>query len=91
MRPLGLRVEDLVLVAWNAAGVPLVTTAGLAPIITLGDAPDPVAFYASLVVAPRMLVDPEAVAGGCLVWPLRFVLYLVSAALGIGWLAALAA
>jgi hypothetical protein len=44
------------------------------------------AFYASLVVAPRMLVDPEAI-GGCLLWPLRFVLYLVSAVLGIGWLA----
>jgi hypothetical protein len=44
------------------------------------------AFYASLVVAPRMLVDPEAV-GGCFLWPLRFVIYLVSAALGIGWLA----
>jgi hypothetical protein len=44
------------------------------------------AFYASLVVAPRMLVDPEAF-GGCLLWPVRFVLYLVSAALGIGWLA----
>lgn len=47
-------------------------------------------FYASLVVAPRMLVDPEAI-DGCLVWPVRFVLYLVSAALGIGWLAAVAA
>ena len=44
-------------------------------------------FYASLVVAPRMLVDPEAIAGGCLLWPLRFVLYIVSALLGIGWLA----
>jgi hypothetical protein len=43
------------------------------------------AFYASLVVAPRMLVDPEAVEG-CLLWPVRFVLYVVSAALGIGWL-----
>jgi hypothetical protein len=48
------------------------------------------AFYASLVVAPRLLVDPEP-ADGCLAWPLRFVLYLVSAALGIGWLAAIAA
>jgi len=236
MRAFGLRIEDVLLAAWNAAGVPLVATAGLSPIITLGDAPDPVAgliqlvavlgaivavatrptgsvavaeplgtdarlafygplvgavtfvagsaaaylalgidglvvgtsfivitaamvfgnrlpvidaglrralvvpfiavcagvfdgfaadilgdldvpaligsltvdetgfglfivgmlvaalaaFYASLVVAPRMLVDPEAV-GGCLVWPLRFVLYLASAALGIGWLAALTA
>jgi hypothetical protein len=43
-------------------------------------------FYASLVVAPRMLVDPDS-ADGCLMWPLRFVLYLVSAALGISWLA----
>jgi hypothetical protein len=47
-------------------------------------------FYASLVVAPRMLVDPRAVAGGCLLWPLRFVLYIVSAVLGIGWLAVVA-
>jgi len=232
MRPLGLRAEDLLLAAWNAAGVPLVAMAGLGPIVALGDAPDPVAgvvqllavvgaivavatrptgslpvaeplaadgrlafygplvgamtfvsgsvsaylglgidglivgtsfliitgamvfgnrlpvidaglrralvlpfiavcagvfdgfaadilgeldvpaligsltvddtgfgifivgmlvaalavFYASLVVAPRMLVDPDAV-GGCLTWPLRFALYLVSAALGIGWLA----
>jgi hypothetical protein len=46
------------------------------------------AFYASLVVAPRMLVDPEAI-GGCLHWPVRFVIYLVSAALGIGWLTAI--
>jgi len=44
------------------------------------------AFYAALVVAPRMLVDPEAISG-CLLWPVRFVIYLVSAALGIGWLA----
>ncbi len=43
-------------------------------------------FYASLVIAPRSLVDPDG-GGGCLVWPLRFVLYLVSAVLGIGWLA----
>jgi hypothetical protein len=48
------------------------------------------AFYASLVVAPRLLVDPDP-ADGCLAWPLRFVLFLASAALGIGWLAALAA
>lgn len=234
MRTLGLRIEDLLLAAWNAAGVPIVALSGLSPIVELGDAPDPVAgtvqlvavllalvavatrptgsidvgiplgtdgrlafygpligavtfvsgsaaaylglgidglivgtsflvitgamvfgnrlpvidaglrralvvpfifvcagvfdgfaadilgeldvpaligsltvddtgfgifivtmlvaalavFYASLVVAPRMMVDPEAVAG-CLAWPLRFVLYLVSAALGIGWLAAL--
>jgi hypothetical protein len=46
-------------------------------------------FYASLVVAPRMLVDPE-IDSGCLVWPARFVLYLVSAVLGIGWLSVLA-
>lgn len=46
-------------------------------------------FYASLVIAPRSLVDPEA-GGGCLVWPLRFILYVVSAILGIGWLSLLA-
>jgi hypothetical protein len=46
-------------------------------------------FYAALVVAPRMLVDPEA-GGGCLLWPVRFVLYLVSAVVGIGWLSVLA-
>ena len=46
-------------------------------------------FYASLIVAPRMLVSPEE-GGGCLLWPIRFVLYIVSAALGIGWVAILA-
>ena len=46
-------------------------------------------FYASLVVAPRMLVDPEE-GGGCLMWPVRFALYIASAVLGIGWLAVLA-
>jgi hypothetical protein len=35
-------------------------------------------------------VAPEE-GGGCLVWPLRFALYLVSAAFGIGWLAVIAA
>jgi hypothetical protein len=84
VRVLGLRAEDLLLAAWNAAGVPIVGVSALAPIAGLA------AFYASLVVAPRLLVDPEP-ADGCLAWPLRFVLYLVSAALGIGWLAALAA
>lgn len=141
----GLRIEDLLLAGWNAVGVPIVVAGGLAPAISLGDAPDPIAgiiqlgavlgalvavatrptgsipsaepqliasmrvdetgfglfivgmlvaalalFYASLVVAPRMLVDPEAFEG-CLLWPLRFVLYLVSAALGIGWLTILGA
>jgi hypothetical protein len=47
------------------------------------------AFYAALVVAPRLLVAPEA-GGGCLVWPARFVLYIVSAVLGIGWLSVIA-
>jgi hypothetical protein len=47
-------------------------------------------FYASLVVAPHMLVDPQAVEG-CLLWPVRFVVYVVSAALGIGWLTILGA
>jgi hypothetical protein len=46
-------------------------------------------FYAALVVAPRTLVDPEP-GSGCLVWPLRFALYIVSAVLGIGWLAVIA-
>jgi hypothetical protein len=46
-------------------------------------------FYAALVVAPRTLVAPED-AGGCLVWPMRFALYLVSAVFGIGWLAVIA-
>lgn len=47
-------------------------------------------FYAALVVAPRVLVEPESSAG-CVAWPLRFALYLLSAALGIGWLTALTA
>lgn len=46
-------------------------------------------FYAALIVAPRMLVSPEE-GGGCLLWPVRFVLYLVSAVLGIGWLSVIA-
>jgi hypothetical protein len=41
------------------------------------------AFYATLVAAPRALADPERV--GFL--PIGFVLYVVSALLGIGWLA----
>jgi len=41
------------------------------------------AFYAALVAAPRALADPEHV--GFL--PIGFVLYVVSALLGIGWLA----
>jgi hypothetical protein len=48
-------------------------------------------FYWMFVVAPRILVDPEEASGpiGCLTWPLRFVLYVVSALVGIGWLAVL--
>jgi hypothetical protein len=46
-------------------------------------------FYAALVMAPRVIVEPESSAG-CVAWPLRFALYLVSAVLGIGWLTALA-
>jgi hypothetical protein len=46
------------------------------------------AFYAALVVAPRQLVEPER---GWAAWPLRFALFLVSAAFGIGWLAVAAA
>ena len=42
-------------------------------------------FYAGLVVAPRALAAPEEQMG-CLVWPARFVLFVVSAVLGIGWL-----
>jgi hypothetical protein len=43
-------------------------------------------FYASLVAAPRILADPEHSG----FWALRFVVYVVSAVLGIGWLTALA-
>jgi hypothetical protein len=46
-------------------------------------------FYAGLVVAPRVLASPEEQAG-CLAWPARFVLFIVSAVLGIGWLMAAA-
>ncbi len=42
-------------------------------------------FYAGLVVAPRALASPEE-RTGCLVWPTRFALFIVSAVLGIGWL-----
>jgi hypothetical protein len=44
-------------------------------------------FYAGLVVAPRAMAAPEEIAG-CLAWPARFVLFIVSAVLGIGWLTA---
>ncbi len=44
-------------------------------------------FYAGLVVAPRALASPQEVTG-CLVWPARFALFVVSAVLGIGWLSA---
>jgi hypothetical protein len=43
MMPFGLRAGDFALAAWNAAGVPLVVGTALAPILTLGDAPDPIA------------------------------------------------
>ncbi len=46
-------------------------------------------FYASLVVAPRLIADPES-EHGWIVWPARFVLYVVSALFGIGWLAVIA-
>ena len=45
-------------------------------------------FYAGLVVAPRALATPETRAG-CLVWPARFALFVVSAVLGISWLTAI--
>jgi hypothetical protein len=44
-------------------------------------------FYAALVAAPRMVIDAEST---WLAWPLRFVLFLVSSAVGIGWLTLLA-
>lgn len=46
------------------------------------------AFYVALIVAPRMLVNPEQ-DHAWLAWPIRFALFLASAALGIWWLAAL--
>lgn len=48
------------------------------------------AFYAALVAAPRALILRESVIG-CLAWPLRFVVFLLSALLGIGWLSAIGA
>jgi hypothetical protein len=44
------------------------------------------AFYSALVAAPRQLADPERIG----LWPVRFVLFLVSALTGIGWLTLLA-
>jgi hypothetical protein len=46
-------------------------------------------FYFALVAAPRQIADAGA-DGGCALWPIRFVLFLVSSAIGIGWLTALA-
>jgi len=48
------------------------------------------AFYAALVAAPRALILRESVIG-CVAWPLRFVVFLLSALLGIGWLSAIGA
>ena len=56
MRTLGLRIEDLLLAAWNAAGVPIVALSGLSPIVELGDAPDPVAGTVQLVAVLLALV-----------------------------------
>jgi hypothetical protein len=41
------------------------------------------AFYAALVAAPRILAEPDRFS----FWPVGFIVYLVSALLGIGWLA----
>lgn len=42
-------------------------------------------FFAALVAAPRILADPTQSGA----WPLRFVVYVASAMLGIGWLTVL--
>ena len=48
------------------------------------------AFYAMFVVAPRVLVAAEGPGPiGCVTWPLRFALFIVSSLFGIGWLAVL--
>ncbi len=46
------------------------------------------AFYAALVAAPRALILRESVIG-CVAWPLRFVFFLLSALVGVGWLSAI--
>jgi hypothetical protein len=43
-------------------------------------------FYFALVAAPRQLADPDP---GCAAWPIRFAVFLVSSAIGIGWLTAI--
>jgi hypothetical protein len=48
------------------------------------------AFYAMFVVAPRVLVAADGPGPiGCITWPLRFALFILSSLFGIGWLAVL--
>jgi hypothetical protein len=44
-------------------------------------------YYAMLIYAPRQVAEPE---GGPLEWGLRYVVFLASIVLGLGWLAAIA-
>jgi hypothetical protein len=44
-------------------------------------------YYAMLIYGPRQVAEPE---GGLLEWGLRYVVFLASIVLGIGWLAAIA-
>ena len=44
-------------------------------------------YYAMLIYGPRQVAEPE---GGRLEWGLRYVVFLASIVLGIGWLAAIA-
>ena len=44
-------------------------------------------YYAMLIYAPRQVAEPE---GGLLEWVLRYVVFLASILLGLGWLAAVA-
>ena len=56
MKALGIRGDDVLLAAWNAAGVPIVAASALAPILTLGDAPDTLAGAVQLVAVAGAIV-----------------------------------
>jgi hypothetical protein len=72
---LGISAGDLAAILSSGA-------VGVLGILTLGAA----VYYAMLIYAPRQLVERE---GGLVVWLARFGLFVVSVAIGLGWLSLL--
>lgn len=56
LKGLPLALEDLALAGWNLAAVPLLALSGSAPILKLGDAPDPVAGWIQLLAVLAAIV-----------------------------------